>query len=179
MRKIKLYIACSLNGKIAKKDGDVEWLNKIPNPDNTDHGYAQFYDSVESTIQGYKTYKQILDWGIDFPYKGKKNFVLTRNKNLENTENVEFVTNNHIAFVKDIKKQKGKDIWLIGGGQINTMLWNEKLIDELIVFIMPIVLSEGIDLFESVPEEGMLQLFDSKVYASGVVEMRYRTKVSK
>lgn len=48
MRKIKLYTAISLNGKIAKSDGSVDWLHKIPNPDKTDHGYAEFYKSIES-----------------------------------------------------------------------------------------------------------------------------------
>lgn len=48
MRKIKLYTAISLNGKIAKSDGSVDWLHEIPNPDKTDHGYAEFYKSIES-----------------------------------------------------------------------------------------------------------------------------------
>src|SRR5680860_266966 len=105
MRKIKLYTAISLNGKIAKSDGSVDWLHKIPNPDKTDHGYAEFYKSIGTTIQGYKTYKQIIDWGIEFPYKGKTNYVFTRNKGLKNTADVTFVAENHIDFVKELKKQ--------------------------------------------------------------------------
>ena len=76
MKKLKLYIAISLNGKIAKPDGSVDWLNNIPNPDNSDMGYTDFFESVDTTIQGYKTYKQVIDWGIEFPYKGKKNYVI-------------------------------------------------------------------------------------------------------
>lgn len=78
MRKVKLYIACSLNGKIAAKDGSVNWLETIPNPDKTDYGYLEFQKTIDTTIQGYSTYKQIIDWGIDFPYKETKNFVFTR-----------------------------------------------------------------------------------------------------
>ncbi|PLX03162.1 MAG: dihydrofolate reductase, partial [Marinilabiliales bacterium] len=58
----------SLNGKIAKKDGSVGWLDNIPNPEKSDFGYKEFYDSVDTTIQGNSTYKQIISWGIDFPY---------------------------------------------------------------------------------------------------------------
>ena len=64
MRKIKLYIAISLNGKIAKANGDVEWLNSIPNPKKNDFGYSEFYKSIDTTIQGHSTYQKILSMGI-------------------------------------------------------------------------------------------------------------------
>ena len=66
LRKIKLYIAISLNGKIADADGNVHWLESIPNPDKSDHGYADFYNSIDTTIQGNNTYNQIINWGIEF-----------------------------------------------------------------------------------------------------------------
>lgn len=173
MRKLKLYIAMSLNGKIAKADGSVEWLNEIPNPDKDDFGYSAFYNSVDTTIQGYATYRQIVDWGIEFPYKATKNYVFTRNKQHQNTEHVTFVAENHAGFVRELKAEKGKDIWLIGGGQVNTLLLNEGLIDEILVFVMPVVLSDGISLFERLPAETKLKLAGSKEYANGVVELRY------
>ncbi|WP_271769794.1 dihydrofolate reductase family protein [Aquimarina algiphila] len=173
MRKIKLYIAMSINGKIAKADGNVDWLDSIPNPDQLDYGYYDFYETIDTTIQGNKTYEQIIDWGIDFPYSEKKNYVLTRKKGAESTKDVEFISENHIEYIKELKKQKGKDIWLVGGGQINTMLLNEKLIDEILVFIMPIVLSDGIELFESIPNETFLTLIETKKHTTGVVELRY------
>ena len=174
MKKIKLYIAISLNGKIAKSDGSVDWLEGIPNPDKTDHGYAAFYEGIDTTLQGYTTYDQVMSWGIDFPYAGKKNYVLTRRQGLENTEFVDFVTEDHISFIKALKKQDGKDIWLIGGGQINTLLLNEKLIDEIYIFVMPIILESGIELFGALPKETSLQLLESKTYSTGAVEMKYK-----
>ncbi len=173
MKKIKLYIAISLNGKIAKTDGSVDWLESIPNPEKTDYGYAAFYDSIDTTIQGFATYAQVLSFGIDFPYADKKNYVLTRKQNLDQSDHVEFVTQNHLATIRDLKKEKGKDIWLIGGSQINTLLFNEKLIDEIIIFVMPIILSDGIDLFSAYPIESRLTLKETKAFQSGAVEMRY------
>ena len=96
MKKIKLYIATSLNGKIAKKDGSVGWLEAIPVPDGSDYGYNEFYTSIDTTIQGNATYQQIMSWGIEFPYKGKQNFVLTMNSDLEDTEHVQFISEDHI-----------------------------------------------------------------------------------
>ena len=55
MRKIRLYIATSLNGKIARSDGSVDWLDAVPNPDKTDYGYTDFLESVDTTIMGNRT----------------------------------------------------------------------------------------------------------------------------
>ena len=173
MRRIKLYIASSLNGKIARPNGSVEWLEKLPNPDKTDHGYAEFSDSIDTTIQGGKTYRQIISWDIEFPYIGKTNYVLTRNQNMENNGHVEIITENPIEFFQDLKKQDGKDIWLIGGGQLNTLFLNSGLIDEIRIFIMPIILPNGIELFEMLPEEKFLHLKATKEYSSGAVELVY------
>ena len=173
MRKVKLYIAVSLNDKIARADGSVDWLEAISNTEKTDHGYAEFYQSVDTTILGYTTYKQILSWGIDFPYAEKKNYVFTRNQRLKNSENVEFISKNHPDFIRQLKMEKGKDIWLVGGGQLNTLFLNEGLIDEIRVFIMPVVLSGGIELFEALPRETSLKFIETKTYSTGVVEIIY------
>ena len=178
MRKTKLYIAISLNGKIAKLDGSVDWLESIPNPDKIDHGYSDFYKSIDTTVQGNNTYKQILSWEIDFPYPDKKNYVFTNNKESVNTKFVDFVSENHIDFIKQLKKEKGKDIWIVGGGKLNTIFLNENLIDEIHVFVMPIVLNDGIELFESIPKETKLKLIESKPYITGVVEIKYKVDKS-
>ncbi len=173
MRKLVLYIATSLNGKIAKSDGSVNWLENMPNPNKLDYGYQKFYKKVGTTIQGFNTYRQIIDWGIPFPYADKENFVFTRKKDLKRSNDVRFVTENHLEFTKELKEKRGKDIWLIGGGQINTLLFNAGLIDEIRVFVMPIVIPKGIELFESIPKEKLLKLIDIKAFPTGVVEMIY------
>ena len=175
MKKIILYIAASLNGKIARNDGSVDWLESIPNPEKTDHGYSAFYDSIDTTIMGSKTYQQIIDWDIPFPYPDKTNYVITR-KRLKNTKQVEFITENHLDYIHNLKKQSGKDIWLIGGGQINTFLFNASLIDEIRLFIMPLVIEDGIELFESMPQQKYLELLETKNYSTGAVELRYKIK---
>lgn len=176
MRKIKLYIAISLNGKIAKLDGSVDWLESIPKPEDSDYGYGEFYNSIDTTIQGNNTYKQILAWDIEFPYKGKKNYVLTSDSTLEDNEDVSFISNDHISVVKSIKEENGKDIWLIGGAKANAMLLDAGLLDELYVFVMPVILNEGIDLFGKLLNDVSLDLISSKSYSTGAVEMVYQVK---
>ena len=173
MRKIILFSAMSLNGKIAKADGSVGWLETIPNPSKSDFGYHDFYASIDTTIMGNSTYQQVIGWDIDFPYPTKKNYVLTRQTGLANTEFVEFISEPAIEFIKGLKAQEGKDIWLIGGGQVNTLLLNHGLIDELTLHVMPIVLSDGIELFENIPDETRLELLSCKDYDGGVVEFHY------
>lgn len=176
MRKIRLYIATSLNGKIARPDGSVDWLEAIPNPDKTDYGYEAFYREIDTTIQGYKTYQQLLSWGIPFPYPDKKNYVVTRKKDMVNTEDVVFIREEPVSFIRELKQQEGKDIWLIGGGEINTLLLNAGLIDELELFVMPIILPEGIGLFGGISKETGLRLLESQSFASGAVRMTYQVQ---
>jgi len=166
----------SLNGKIARTDGSVDWLEAIPNPDKTDYGYESFYGEIDTTIQGFKTYQQLLSWGIPFPYSGKTNYVLSRKKDLEPTEHVQFIREEPLNFLQQLKKQEGKDIWLIGGGEINTLLLNAGLIDEVEIFIMPVILPEGIELFGGLPKETNLRLLKTESFSSGAVRMRYEVK---
>jgi dihydrofolate reductase len=174
MRKIILYIAASLNNKIATPDGSVAWLDEIPNPEKTDYGYAEFLSSIDTTIQGYNTYQQLVDWGIEFPYKDKKNYVFSRKPDRFNNGYVEFITEDKIEYFRALKNTEGKDIWVIGGGQINTIFLNAGLIDEIRLFVMPVILSGGIDLFDEVPLATKLNLISSRTYNSGVVENTYQ-----
>lgn len=176
MRKIKLYIAVSLDGKIAKPDGDVKWLDEFPNPDHLDYGYAEFLNSIDTTLMGNNTYKQLLGFGIDFPYSGKANYVLTRNTKLTEDEHVKYISKNMVSYVNDLKSHIGGNIWLIDGGEVNTMFLKEKLIDELIIFIIPIVLGEGIPLFESTSIETKLEMIKSHTYSNGVIGINYKIR---
>ena len=173
MRKIISYIAISLDGKIAKPDGNVDWLDELPNPDQLDYGYFAMYDMIDTTIMGNSTYRFVQSFDGDFPYPDKKNYVFTRNPALKDDEHVTYVNRDHIAFLKNLKEQAGKDIWIIGGGQVNTLALNHDLIDEMWVYVMPIVLGDGIPLFAPDTEVKQLRHTHTKAYPTGVVELRY------
>ncbi|WP_420388198.1 dihydrofolate reductase family protein [Roseivirga sp.] len=173
MRKLITYIAISLDGKIADRDGGVEWLESLPHPKDEDYGYATFIQSIDTTIMGNTTYQQVLGFDVPFPYQEQTNYVLTRNTDLKDDENVLFISKDHAARIEELKKEEGKDIWLIGGGQINTLCLQAGLIDEMIVHVMPYVMGAGIPLFSNEQLMQQIRLTDSKVYSSGVMELRY------
>jgi len=165
MGKIILYIASSLDGYIARENGDVDWL-----PINTDSGYDNFYKSIDTVIMGKKTYDQILTFG-DYPYKGKKSYVFTRNDSLTKDENVEFVSNVE-EFSRNLVSSKG-NIWLVGGSELFSAFLEHKLVDEIILSIIPTVLGKGIPLFQNINQEANLKLIKTTEY-SGFVELTYK-----
>ncbi len=173
MRKIKLYIATSLDGKIAAPDGSVSWLESILNPEQTDYGYQAFYDSIDTTLMGYSTYQAIEGFAGPFPYTDKENFVFTRKPAPPPAEHVTFVQSEIPSFLNALKEKPGKDIWLIGGGKFAGYLIGEQLVDEMMLFVMPILLGEGIPLFEAAFPQTSLVLLDELRYQNGVKMLHY------
>lgn len=172
MRKVILSLAMSLDGYIAKPDGDVEWLKKVPNREKLDYGFGEFYKTIDTTIMGHNTYREILGFGIPFPFPDKKNYVLTKSLKPD-TEFVSFVSDIE-PVVEKLKKDQGKDVWLIGGGQINTILLNRNLVDELLIRIVPMVIGEGLPLFAHKVRETLFELVKTDTFSTGVVQMTYR-----
>ncbi|MEM9849919.1 MAG: dihydrofolate reductase family protein [Bacteroidota bacterium] len=172
-RKIKLYIATSLDGKIADSDGGVAWLDELSHPKGEDYGYADFYASIDTTLMGYNTYAKIEGFEVSFPYPDKKNYVFTRQKDRPKSEQVEFISNDILDFVRTLKQQAGQDIWLVGGGEINRLLIDQNLLDEIHIFIMPIILGDGISLLASGVNRTKLRLKQEKTYENGVLSLIY------
>lgn len=168
MRKIILFIATSLDGFIAGPNGEIDWLF-----DDGDYGYSHFYDSIDTTLMGNETYKQVLTFG-DFPYKEKENFVFTRNEKLNDNQFNKYISADISGFVKNLKNKKGKDIWLIGGGQINSIILNEDLIDEMIISIHPVLLGNGIPIFSKNAKQKTFRLTNYKQYTSGLTQVSYK-----
>ena len=171
MRKIVLYIASSLDGYIARRNGGVDWLDNF-NDTGEDYGYYKFYDSIDVTLMGNKTYRTSMSLG-DFPYKDKRNYVFTKQNILPQADYVKFINNNIVSFTKDLKTQKGKDIWLIGGTQINELFFNNEIIDELILSVMPVTIGNGIPLFTESVKQLKFRLIDEKSYTNGVLQLHY------
>jgi dihydrofolate reductase len=168
MRKVVLFIATSLDGFIAGKDGNIDWLYT-----DGDFGYSEFYKSIDTTLMGHNTYKDILQFG-SFPYPDKRNFVFTRKEREPDQNPVAFITGGVANFVRELKSEKGKNIWLVGGGQINSILLNNNLIDQMIISIHPKVLGDGIPLFKNESLTNLeYRLENHKVFERGLVQLTY------
>jgi len=177
MKKIILYIAASLDGRIAEPDGGLEWLTGFPNPEKTDYGYNDLLTSVDTVIMGGKTYREILNMDVIWPYKQQTTYVVTRGwtENAAN-ENIRFITDNIIEAVSDLRKESGKDIWLVGGGELVSMLLAADLIDEMQICHIPVILGEGIPLFPKQPKVSTWELIKSTPYKLGVLMVEYQKK---
>lgn len=172
MRRLSLYIATSLDGFIARADGRVDWLDAIPNPNQLDYGYGPFLASVDTTLMGNNTYQTILGFGSDFPYPDTRNYVFSRSKRPD-APSIQYVTEDPAAFVRRLKQADGQGIWLIGGGQLNTVLLNAGLIDELIISIAPVVLGVGIPLFGDTAVETHWTRTKTESFETGFVQSTY------
>ena len=176
MRKLTLYIAASLDGYIARTDGGIDWLeNKVYAIEGEDYGYSDFMQTIDTTLMGHSTYKVVLNMDMLFPYSDKTNYVFSHSEH-PNAEHVQFVPRNATGFVKQLKQEPGKDIWLIGGSQLNTLLLNAGLIDEIILTYIPIVLGKGIPLFAPGASEKMLKVTDTKNYKNGFVQLTLQSR---
>lgn len=147
-RKVILYIAVSIDGYIADKDGNVSWLNGEDESYQGDYGYQEFINNVDTVIMGKITYRQIITElsPNEWPYKNLKSYVFTH-KYIKDNENITFLSCNIVSFIKDLKKKEGKNIWICGGSNIVNQLIKQNLIDEYYLSMIPVVLGEGIPLF--------------------------------
>ena len=166
MRKIILYIASSLDGYVARGNGNIDWL-----PQSDISGYDKFYKTVDTIIMGKTTYDQVLTFG-EYPYKDKKSYVFTRRNDKKKDENVEFVSNLD-EFVKDILPNLDGNIWLVGGGQIISSFLNHGMVNEIVLSIVPVILGQGIPLFKNIQNETKLELVKTTNYEK-LVELHYK-----
>ncbi|GAB6121917.1 dihydrofolate reductase family protein [Dysgonomonas termitidis] len=172
MKKIILYIAASLDQRIAEPDGGLEWLTGFPNSEKTDYGYKELLASIDTVIMGGRTYREILNMDVIWPYSEQIAYVISHHK-WEAKENMHFITENIIETISELRNQEGKDIWLVGGGELTSALLTAKLIDEIQICYFPIILGKGIPLFPSNHIESTWKYIGSTAYNSGVLKVDY------
>lgn len=172
--RIKLYIATSLDGFIARENGSIDWLTRYENDSETDYGYSRFYSSIGTVLMGRKTYEQVLGFG-KWPYGEKKSYVFTRQKEpMRHENNVEFVSGDIGEFVRQLMENTEKDIWLVGGSQLIKAFFEENLVQDMIVFVIPIILGSGIPLFDHIGREIRLRTGKIEKYENGLVSVEYK-----
>jgi dihydrofolate reductase len=176
-RKIIVYIATSADGYIARSDGSVDWLDRPGSAG--DYGMLAFYRSIDTILWGRKTYDLALRWqkqgvkGAEFDPK-VANYVFSRGSPpLKPNAAVKFVTEQIPAFAKRLKKRPGKNIWMMGGGEIIASFLDAGQIDEFIIHVIPTFIGEGIPLIARKQRTVPLVLQSCKEYSDGVVRLHY------
>ena len=172
-RKLVLFIATSLDGYIATEDDSLDWLFKVDG--EGDNGYSDFYETVDTVIMGRRTYDWLLEQELEsFPYEGKECYVFSRTVSQDN-ENVKFFSGDVVDFTNLLKNKEGKNIWVMGGGDLIHSFTKEKLVDELIITVSPVIIGKGIPLFKEVDFETELTLKSIKRY-NQFAELHYEVK---
>lgn len=174
MIKTVLYIATSIDGFIAKPDGNLDWLTLFPAPQTGDYGYTDLLNSIEVIIMGRKTYDEVIGFGIEWPYNEFDTYVVTTNKNFEiKSPKTQVLSNNLKDFLTERKRTSSKDIWLVGGGQLVTTFLNEGLVDRMIITVIPKIIGEGIRLFPNKLVASNWKLIEAKPFDTGAVNLTY------
>ncbi|WP_099975079.1 dihydrofolate reductase family protein [Lactobacillus terrae] len=177
MRKIIFYGCISLDGYLADKSNKIDWLESIDNPDLFTKSYEPFIKNIDTLIWGRNTYNYVEEALDPFPYGQYKNYLYTHHDDIKDktNKNVIIPTENPVALAKSLVKEDGKDIWVVGGGEIITELIEADLVDELIIQIAPILLGDGNTLFKKLASLKRFKLTDTVTYGD-VVEIKYKIK---
>ena len=169
MRKVILYVAVSADGYIARENGDVDWLDAY----HGDFGYKEFMSRIDTVVMGYGTFEKSLSFGDPDIFKGHAYYIFTRNHTDVTHDDVEFVTEEPREFMERLKNTSGKDIWLMGGGQLVRSFLEADLVDEIMIFMIPTILGSGIPLFPPPARQLELTLINTESYEEGVTLLHY------
>jgi dihydrofolate reductase len=178
MRKVTFGGAPSLDGYFARKDDTVDWLMWSKEAATIMSGY---WKTIDTIVMGRKTYEAALKMtkGKGNPYSGMKSYVFSRSLKPHKQGDLEVVSSDAVKFVTRLKKASGKDICVMGGGELARSLFEADLIDEIGFNIHPVLLGSGIPLFHEMKRQINLELLECKRFQNGCVYVLYRVKRSK
>ena len=166
--KIFIYIATSIDGYIARKDGGLEWLDRVGGF-NEDYGFVKLLGSVDALIIGRKTYEVATT--VADPYPGKRVIVLSNSLDSVRKD-MEIYQGDLIALLRKLHKEGVKHIWVDGGTTISQFL-SLRVVDTMTLSVIPIILGEGIPLFNKIDKEIPCRVVSSQSYPSGLVQLIY------
>ena len=173
--KITVYIATSLDGYIARPDGDIEWLH---NPDyvleGEDMGFGALMQSIDCLVMGSGSYEKVRSFDIPWPYEKPVIVLSSRPQDIPAglVSKVSQMAGSPAEIVQSLKAKGVQHIYLDGGKTVQDFL-AAGLVSELIITKIPILLGEGIPLFGPVPADIHLSLERSQSYPNGMVQSHY------
>ncbi|NER99610.1 MAG: dihydrofolate reductase [Symploca sp. SIO1B1] len=189
MRKLKYYVACTIDQFIARENGSFDFFltegeqvadllesfpETIPAHFRDQLGISAENKHFDVVLMGRRTYEVGLKEGFTNPYPQMKQYLFSRTLQVSPDQNVELVSTSPVALVKELKQQPGKDIWLCGGGNLATTLFSQ--IDEMILKVHPILLGSGISLFYGAIKQTSLKLINNKIYNNSFMLFHYQLK---
>lgn len=172
--RISVFIATSIDGYIAKKNNDIEWLTKFSPPtdenEDKDCGFSKFFSSVDVLVMGRNSYDVVSHFD-PWPYEGKRVIVLSSTLTSV-CKQAELFKGEITALIEKLHAEGTKHIYVDGGATISQFL-NIGLVDQLIISIIPVVLGSGIPLFSKINDDRWCRLISTQAFSNGLVQLRY------
>ena len=171
-RKVIVHIAASADGYIARSDDNLDWLTSRPAPKGF-YGMNAFMKTIDTMVIGRRTYEASLLLGGKFDPK-QRTYVFSRRPRPDDVPpGVEFVSEAIGPFVDRLREQPGKNIWLMGGGELIASFLDEQAIDEFVVSVVPVFIGDGIPLIARRPRLTQLKLQSVERFDDGLVQLHY------
>ena len=169
MRKVVLGLGISLDGYIARPDGAVDFLFMPKN-----YSMTPFFKTVDVAVMGRKTLEAGLKMtGGKFDNYGIKCYVMSRSEPAGERDGYEVTNQTPKALIAELRKRPGKNIWMMGGGELAREFLKADLIDAMEVGVVPVLIGEGIPLFPAGFPEREFKLIENKAYRKGLLVLKY------
>lgn len=172
MAKILGYIATSLDGFIATANGSLDWLFKYDGMDLGEHDYGVFIKRIRTVVMGRGTYDFLSADGAPWAYGDQRVLVVTSRPiadpkgPLETRDDVE-------ALIAELRALDDGDVWVLGGGQLQTAFIERDALDEIEIYVMPELIGGGRPLFPPTGFTASPRLIDAKPLDRGCVRLHY------
>lgn len=170
-RKVIVRLAASADGFIARRDGNIDWLTERPKAKGF-YGYADFIKTIDTKVIGRKTYVESLKLGAKFD-AANPTYVFSHMKPARAQSGVEFVSDPVDKFLERLRARPGKNIWLMGGGDLIASFLDANAIDEFVIAIVPVFIGEGIPLLAPRHRQVELALKSVEHFEDDVVQVSY------
>lgn len=171
-RKVIVHIATSADGYIARPDGDIDWLTSRPAPKGF-YGIDAFMNTIDTLVFGRRTYEVGKRMGGKFDGK-ERTVVFSRQPRPDDAPpQVEFTSEAVDAWVRRVRGQPGKNIWLMGGGELIADFLDAHAIDEFVVSVVPVFIGDGIPLIARRHMQVGLELQSVERFDDGLVQHHY------
>ena len=171
---VTLHVVASLDGFIAKKDNSISWMDShdVYERGVTDDG-AEDLQSIDCYVLGSRTYEHALQLG--WPYGDTPVVVVTGREwpPASSMKTVEFYAGDLKTLVDVKLAPRYRNIWLVGGAMLCQRFLELGLVDEIRLTIAPVLLGEGLRLFDGSPTEERWNLKNVVAYKNGFVELSY------
>jgi dihydrofolate reductase len=169
MRKVVLGVGISLDGYIARPDGAVDFLF-MPK----DYSMGPFFKTIDTALMGRKTYEVAMKMGGPPPGSKMAMYVFSRSLPPGERQAMIFVDCSPAELVSRLRKHPGKDIWLMGGGELARDFLQADLVDELYIGVVPVLIGDGLPLFPAGFPQREFELLENKTYSKGLIALKYK-----